>query len=174
MPQIPPIFTDNRMRIILGSGCILFGLLNGVLYFRELAIAAQSKSDISELNQRRIAQATQTPSPVSTVATAPTPEPSAMINQSTPKLAPATPKPTTASLPKAAAPTQSSTATSGKVKISTATEAEFDTLPGIGPTKAKAIIDYRATHPFTKLEDLKNVTGIGDKTYEQLLPFIEL
>jgi competence protein ComEA len=55
------------------------------------------------------------------------------------------------------------------VDINTAGEAELDKLPGIGPTKAKAIVEDRAKNgPFRSVEDLKRVKGIGDKTFEDL------
>lgn len=57
----------------------------------------------------------------------------------------------------------------GKVNINTATESELTTLPGIGPSKAAAIISYREENGgFKAIEDLKNVSGIGDKTFEKL------
>jgi competence protein ComEA len=55
------------------------------------------------------------------------------------------------------------------VNLNTATDAELMTLPGIGPSKAAAIIAYRTDNgSFQKIEDLTNVTGIGDKTFEKL------
>jgi len=54
------------------------------------------------------------------------------------------------------------------VNINTATEQELQTLPGVGPAKAKAIIDYRTTKGnFKTVDDLKNVKGIGDKTFDK-------
>ena len=57
----------------------------------------------------------------------------------------------------------------GKVNINRATQAELETLPGIGPTLAQRIISYREEQgPFRCPEDLKKVSGIGDKTFEGL------
>lgn len=57
----------------------------------------------------------------------------------------------------------------GKVNINTATSAELQTLPGIGPTKATAIIDDRtANGPFSSCSDLSRVTGIGPATISSI------
>ncbi|MDN5344700.1 MAG: competence protein ComEA [Clostridia bacterium] len=57
----------------------------------------------------------------------------------------------------------------GKVNINTATLAELDTLPGIGPTLAQRILDYRQEKGvFRTIEDLKNVAGIGEKKFADL------
>ena len=59
------------------------------------------------------------------------------------------------------------------VNLNTATESELMTLSGVGPSKAAAIIAYRDENgPFQTIEDLKNVSGIGEKTFERLQPFI--
>lgn len=56
-----------------------------------------------------------------------------------------------------------------QVNLNTATQAELETLTGIGPSKAIAIIEYReTTGKFQQVEDLKNIPGIGDKTFEKL------
>ena len=57
---------------------------------------------------------------------------------------------------------------SAMVNINTATKEELMTLSGIGETKAEAIISYREKTPFQKIEDLKNVSGIGDSTFEEI------
>ncbi len=58
------------------------------------------------------------------------------------------------------------------IDINTASVAELTALPGIGESKAKAIVEYRAADPFKTVEDLKKVQGIGDKTFEVLRPQI--
>lgn len=66
-----------------------------------------------------------------------------------------------------------STASSGLVNINTATATELETLSGIGPSTAQKIIDDRTQNgPFTSKEDLKRVSGIGDKKYASLEPYI--
>lgn len=61
------------------------------------------------------------------------------------------------------------------VNINTADETQLMTLVGIGPSKAKAILAYRNKHgPFNTIEDLKSVTGIGDRTFENLKDFISV
>lgn len=58
---------------------------------------------------------------------------------------------------------------SGKLNLNQATLAELDRLPGIGPAKAQAILDYRAkAGAFRKPEELMNVKGIGAKLYESI------
>ncbi len=53
------------------------------------------------------------------------------------------------------------------VNVNTATAEELETLTGIGPSLAQAIIDYRAEHgDFTAAEDLLNVKGIGEAKLE--------
>ncbi|MCI2061233.1 MAG: helix-hairpin-helix domain-containing protein [Eubacteriaceae bacterium] len=57
----------------------------------------------------------------------------------------------------------------GRVNINTADSAELQTLTGVGPAIAGRIIAYREQNGnFSKPEDIKNVSGIGDKTYEKM------
>ncbi|MBI4065760.1 helix-hairpin-helix domain-containing protein [Candidatus Kaiserbacteria bacterium] len=59
------------------------------------------------------------------------------------------------------------------ININTADATLLDTLPGIGPSKAQAIITYRNGHgPFVKIEDIQNVSGIGPSTYADIKSLI--
>ncbi len=65
--------------------------------------------------------------------------------------------------------TSTGTASSSLVNINTAGLEELDTLPGVGPSTAQAIIDEReANGPFTSIEDIQRVSGIGEKKFEKL------
>lgn len=56
-----------------------------------------------------------------------------------------------------------------KVNLNSATEDALQTIQGIGPAKAKAIIQYRTEKGrFSSIEELKEVSGIGDKTFEKM------
>jgi competence protein ComEA len=55
------------------------------------------------------------------------------------------------------------------ININTATQAELESLPGIGPSLAQQIIAYRkANGPFATIEDIIDVPGIGPKTFEKI------
>ncbi|MEV5037166.1 helix-hairpin-helix domain-containing protein [Peribacillus frigoritolerans] len=57
----------------------------------------------------------------------------------------------------------------GLVNLNTATQEDLQTLTGIGPSKANAILEYRESiGKFKEVDELKQVTGIGDKTFERL------
>ncbi len=56
-----------------------------------------------------------------------------------------------------------------RINLNTATESELRGLPNVGIVRSRDIVNYRKMHgPFTAVEELKNVPGIGDKTFRQL------
>ncbi|MEU5236270.1 ComEA family DNA-binding protein [Streptomyces lydicus] len=62
----------------------------------------------------------------------------------------------------------------GPVSLSTATEQQLDALPGVGPVLARHIIEFRTQHGgFTSVEQLRQVTGIGDRRFADLRPLVE-
>ncbi len=66
-------------------------------------------------------------------------------------------------------------ADSGPIDLNTADEAALDALPGIGPATAKAIVAYRESHgPFTSVDQLLEVRGIGPAKLDQLADLVRV
>ncbi len=59
-----------------------------------------------------------------------------------------------------------------RVEINRCTKAELLSLPGIGEKKAEQIIEYRERNKFEKIEDIMEVSGIGEKTFENFKDYI--
>ncbi|MBW1976058.1 MAG: helix-hairpin-helix domain-containing protein [Deltaproteobacteria bacterium] len=60
-----------------------------------------------------------------------------------------------------------------KLNINTATQADLEKLPGIGPVLAERIIKYREEHgPFKTIDEIQNVKGIGKKKFETIKDLI--
>ena len=65
--------------------------------------------------------------------------------------------------------------TSQKININTATQTELETLPGIGPSTSTKIINYREENgKFQTIEEIKEVSGIGDAKYENIKDLISV
>lgn len=104
-------------------------------------------------------------------------DPSTAVRRAAPAVVPTTPfgptQRSAASVPSDPGPAAAtgSSATAVPLDLNRATPAELQTLPGIGPALASRIVAFRAQHgPFAKPEDLKKVSGIGDKTFARLAP----
>jgi len=73
----------------------------------------------------------------------------------------------------AAAPAKPAGAPSAPVNINTATQAQLESLPGVGAKAAGRILEYRQKNGnFKKVEDLMNVKGIGEKSFLKLKPLL--
>jgi len=63
----------------------------------------------------------------------------------------------------------------GKIDLNTATLQQLQLLPGVGETIAQRILDYRSEHnSFNSVEDLMNVSGIGEKKFEEIKPYVKV
>ncbi len=150
----------------------VYALPRGSIVQDALAAAGglTARADVSELNlaqllvegdQVSVAELPPTLTPTPTLPPTATPAPTITVG-------PGTSTPT--ALPTATQPRPTAGPTSGKlININTATQAELETLPRIGPSMAARIIEYRTAHgPFQRTEDIMNVTGIGPATYAQI------
>jgi len=75
----------------------------------------------------------------------------------------------------AADPPAADAAVQGVVNVNQATAEQLQLLPGVGPARAKAILDYReANGAFGQVEELMSVSGIGTRALERLRPYVVL
>ncbi len=82
------------------------------------------------------------------------------------------PQPASAA-PRERASERSADAPSGTINLNTATEDELQALPGVGPSKAAAIVAWRKKYgSFKKVDDLTRVKGFGRKTMQKLRPHL--
>jgi competence protein ComEA len=60
----------------------------------------------------------------------------------------------------------------GQVNINTASQAELELLPGIGPAIAARIVSYRETHKFQQRNNVMRIRGIGQKTFAKIKDYL--
>jgi competence protein ComEA len=102
-----------------------------------------------------------------------TPRPPTSTPAPTVTVGPGTPSPTPLPTDTPAPTSSGATTAGGKININTATAAELEALPRIGPAIAQRIVDYRTEHGFfQKIEDIQNVTGIGPATFTAIQDLI--
>lgn len=65
-------------------------------------------------------------------------------------------------------------ASGGVVNLNEASSEQLELLPGVGPSRASAIVAYRKAHPFKRPEELMRVKGIGKKSFARLRPLLSL
>ena len=72
-------------------------------------------------------------------------------------------------------PSSSTSSSNGKININKATASELENIPSVGPSTAQKIITYREENgKFSSIDDIKNVSGIGDKTFENIKDYISI
>lgn len=60
----------------------------------------------------------------------------------------------------------------GQININTATMAELELLPGVGPAIAERIVSYRKDNPFKARNQVMRIKGIGDKTFAKIKDYL--
>ena len=90
-----------------------------------------------------------------------------------PAVTPAQPPPRVPGLPRPEAPAGIAPVENGLIDLNTATEAQLELLPSIGPALARRIVEYRRTQgPFKSVEELDGVSGIGPAILAKVRPLV--
>jgi comEA protein len=144
-------------RLIIGSGLLISIIIGGVIF-----LWPASNKPIASDNSQKVAQLESTVKQLTD-----------RVNELSKNSSSTVGSPNVATSANAASQTNTATTeaktASGKVNINIATQAQLEDLPGIGPTYAQRIIDYRqANNGFKSITEIKNIKGIGDKTFDKL------
>jgi len=73
----------------------------------------------------------------------------------------------------AATPKSARVSASAPINLNTATAAQLDALPGVGPSTAQRIVEYRQKNGgFKRVEELMNIRGVGEKSFLKIKPLV--
>lgn len=173
----------RRRTMLLWAGAAIAA---GLLWFVSMHAPLPSQSGWDKLapDNAQMRQLLDGPSAAASVSAAKTEAPTPTAERGSSASAVAAAEPTAGEPPvgaatettpgPAASPAPAADA-AGKVRLNSASLQALMSLPGIGPSKAQAIVDYRAKNGgFKKPDELMKVKGIGPKTYERLQAMIAL
>jgi competence protein ComEA len=180
LPPVPPVEEEPVVLVhICGEvrrpGVYRVKPTNRVLEVIKLAGGATAQADVNALNLaafvqdgERIYVPTQAEAQAALVAAA-----VAELRQAADERGARSPKSSSPSKSTSSSKSPPPPRPRGKININTATAAQLDLLPGVGPSIARRIIDYRRKNGgFRKPEDLVEVAGIGEKTFERMRPYV--
>jgi competence protein ComEA len=157
------------------TAALLAGLFIGVVAMRR----SEEAPRIPTVGERVVLRAAPDPTPTPAPTPPPTPVPPEQTATPTPtpkvetKVEPTTAAPSPAPPVETESAPRSSLTAGGQLDLNRATAEELELLPGIGPSKAAAIVEDRTRRgPFRTVEDLDRVTGFGPKTVRTLAPHL--
>lgn len=157
---------------------ILLALVGGLAYSLRPPAPLGHEVDLTSARQAR--QPFAPDAPLSTAPPRPASSSTPRVATSSLEATPTPISPTPAVMPSPARTTTArrpapSPTLSQRININTASKTELDRLPGIGPALADRIIQYRqANGPFQQPEDLKKVSGIGEKIFDGLKDLVSV
>ena len=153
---------NHNIRIRLAIGLALMGIASIAVgwYMSSMSRAVPGQWQPVNAPLTQALEMLQTPESTepSPTPVAPKPEPTTNVAQPSP-------------IPSAQQPEPSATTRESRLNLNEASATQLENLPGIGPSKAKAIIAYRDKHGgYRSVDELLEVKGIGPKMLEKLLP----